>query len=75
MNNILFDLSGKIDRQTIDALAAVKKIADSLNIRFFIVGATARNIILKHCYGIESSRRTEDIDLGWKLPAGMNSPI
>lgn len=67
MNNLLFDLSGKIDRQTIDALAAVKRIADSLNIRFFIVGATARDLILKYCYGIESSRRTEDIDLGVEI--------
>lgn len=67
MNNLLFDLSGKIDRQTIDALAAVKRIADSLNIRFFIVGATARDLILKYCYGIESPRRTEDVDPGVEI--------
>lgn len=64
MSNISFDLSGKIDRQTVEALSAIKKAADSLNIRFFVIGATARDIILKHCYGIEPPRMTRDVDLG-----------
>lgn len=64
MSNILFDLSGKIDRQTIAALSVVKKAADSLSIPFFVVGASARDIILKHCYGIKPTRITKDIDLG-----------
>jgi len=64
MSNISFDLSGKIDRQTVEILAAVKKMADPLGIPFFVVGASARDFILKHCYGIEPKRRTEDIDLG-----------
>jgi predicted nucleotidyltransferase len=64
MSNILFDLSGKIDQQTIAALSALKDIADSLGIPFFVVGASARDFILKHCYGIEPPRMTTDIDLG-----------
>lgn len=64
MSNISFDLSGKIDRQTVEALSAVKRSADSLGISFFIVGASARDYILKHCYGIEPPRMTTDIDLG-----------
>jgi predicted nucleotidyltransferase len=64
MSNILFDLSGKIDQQTVAALSVVKKIADSLSIPFFVVGASARDIILKYCYGIETPRMTRDIDLG-----------
>lgn len=64
MKNILFDLSGKIEQQKIDALLAIKKEADILNIPFFVVGAFARDIILKHCYGITPRRMTEDIDLG-----------
>jgi predicted nucleotidyltransferase len=64
MSNISFDLSGKIDQQTIAVLSVVKKVADSLSIPFFIVGASARDIILKHCYGIEPPRMTRDIDLG-----------
>jgi predicted nucleotidyltransferase len=64
MSNILFDLSGKIDQQTVDALSLVKSIADSLGISFFVVGASARDFILKYCYGIEPPRMTKDIDLG-----------
>ena len=64
MSNTLFDLSGKIDQQTVDALLAVKKEADTSGIPFFIVGAAARDIILKHCYGIEPKRMTTDVDIG-----------
>jgi predicted nucleotidyltransferase len=64
MRNILFNLSGKIDQLTVDALLAIKKEADILNISFFVVGAFARDIILKHCYGIDPHRITRDIDLG-----------
>jgi len=67
MNNISFDLSGKIDQLTIQALLAVKKEADALSIPFFIVGASARDYILKHCYGVESARMTRDVDLGVKV--------
>ena len=64
MSNISFDLSGKIDRNTIAALSAVKSAADSLNIRFFVIGATARDLILRYCYGIEPPRMTRDVDIG-----------
>src|SRR4030043_549863 len=64
MSSILFNLSGKIDQHTVEALSIVKKAADSLNIPFFVVGASARDYILKHCYGIEPPRMTRDIDLG-----------
>jgi len=59
-----FDLSGKIDQLTIQALLAVKREADALSIPFFVVGASARDYILKHCYGLEPARMTRDVDLG-----------
>lgn len=64
MSNILFDLSGKIDQQTVETLNIVKRAADSLRIPFFVVGASARDFILEHCYGIKPRRMTKDIDLG-----------
>jgi len=67
MSNISFNLSGKIDQQTVDALSTVKEVVDSLHTPFFIVGASARDFILKHCYGIEPPRMTRDIDLGVEL--------
>ena len=38
-----------------------------LSIPFFIIGATARDIIFECCYGIRSPRMTKDIDLGVKV--------
>jgi predicted nucleotidyltransferase len=67
MKTISFDLSGKIDQQKIEALLIIKIEADILNIPFFVVGAFARDIILKHCYDINPRRMTGDIDLGINL--------
>src|SRR4030067_495231 len=64
MTSILFNLSGKIDKPIVDTLHILKKLADSLGIPFFFIGAFARDLILKHGYGIEPRRKTGDIDLG-----------
>ncbi len=64
MSNISFNLSGKIDSDTIDVLLAIKEVADSLGIAFFVVGASARDIILQHCYNATPHRATKDVDIG-----------
>jgi predicted nucleotidyltransferase len=64
MTSILFNLSGKIEKPIVDALYLLKRMADSFGIPFFVVGAFARDLILKHAYGIEPRRKTGDIDLG-----------
>ncbi|MBC8413575.1 nucleotidyl transferase AbiEii/AbiGii toxin family protein [bacterium] len=64
MSKILFNLSGKIDTDTVDVLRNLKEVADSLSIPFFVVGATARDFILEHCYGISPRRMTIDVDIG-----------
>jgi len=51
----------------VGALALLKRIADSLSIPFFVVGASARDFILKYCYGIKPPRMTRDIDLAVKV--------
>ncbi len=68
MSNISFDISGKLETSYIDALLAIKEIADHLNIPFFIVGATARDILLEHFHNIRAPRMTTDIDLGVRVP-------
>ncbi len=68
MSNISFDISGKLETSYIDALLAMKEIADHLNIPFFIVGATARDILLEHFHNIRAPRMTTDIDLGVRVP-------
>jgi len=64
MTSILFNLSGKIEKPIVEALYLLKGIADSFGIAFFVVGAFSRDLILKHGYGIEPRRKTEDVDLG-----------
>jgi predicted nucleotidyltransferase len=67
MSSISFDLSGKIDQPTVNALSLLKRVADTLGIPFFVVGASARDILLKHCYGIDLPRATLDVDLGVRV--------
>lgn len=67
MTNISFDLSGKINPSYIEALHALKEVANSLNIPFIVVGATARDFILEHYHNLKSPRKTTDIDLGTKV--------
>ncbi len=71
MTNISLDLSDKIDPQTARLLATIKQTAASLGMPFFVIGATARDLILEFGYAIPTGRRTEDIDLavmikGWE---------
>ena len=67
MKNILIDISGKIDSSYISAIKEIKKVADSLKISFFIIGALARDIIMEYFYEIKAPRMTMDIDLGIKV--------
>ena len=67
MKNILIDISGKIDSLYISAIKEIKKVADSQEISFFIIGALARDIIMEYFYEIKAPRITMDIDLGIKV--------
>lgn len=64
MKEKLLDISNKIDAFTIELLKMLNEIAGSLQIEFFIVGATARDFIMHYAYGIEIFRATNDVDLG-----------
>jgi predicted nucleotidyltransferase len=64
MKNISIDLSGKINKTTVSILIEIEKIAQKRSLSFFIVGATARDIILEHQFNIKPSRATIDIDIG-----------
>ena len=64
MSANLLDLSEKIDGYLVDFFEIVANVANSANALFFVVGATARDMILIHGYGIEPTRGTENIDFG-----------
>ena len=62
MNKNLLDLSGKIDELIVSIYETIAKVADSSGIKYFIVGASARDIVLRYGYGIHTIRATVDID-------------
>lgn len=66
MSNLL-DLSGKIDPISVALFAAVSKAADSLGLPFFVVGATARDMIFELGHGLPSKRATLDRDFAVRV--------
>jgi hypothetical protein len=66
MSSTLLDLSGKVDAGIVEIFKAVAQVVEYLETPFFVVGATARDIVLALGYGIKPSRATHDLDLGAK---------
>lgn len=64
MKRKLLNLSGQIDRQIVDLLAALNLVASQQAVPFFLVGAYARDLILTFAHGIKTHRATADIDFG-----------
>jgi predicted nucleotidyltransferase len=64
MTNISYNLSGKIDPILVDVLQVINQEALSRGMLYFVVGATARDILLNHCHAIWSNRATRDLDIG-----------
>ena len=62
------DLSGKIDDATVELLETISQVAQAVSVPFFVVGATARDMILTEGYGIRTIRATYDVDLGVQVP-------
>lgn len=67
MRRNLLNLSGKIDSLTIELFEDIANVAESMNIPFFVVGATARDIIFTNGFGIPTTRATNDVDLAVKV--------
>lgn len=67
MRNILFNISKKIDKAILKTLIDIKNLTDSLQIDFFLLGATVRDIILHYIYDIKIYRATNDIDLAIRV--------
>ena len=64
MSKSLLDLSEKIDPSIVEILQTIADVAGQNKIRFFVVGAWARDMILSQGHGLQSTRMTEDLDLG-----------
>ncbi len=67
MRKKLLDISTKIDPFTSEVLTLISKITGSLNMDFFVIGATARDIIFNLVHGIQIQRGTNDIDFSVRV--------
>ena len=67
MTKISLDISGKVSSEHVKAISEIKKVADALGIKFFVIGATARDFVLNCLYGIKAPRMTLDIDFGIEI--------
>lgn len=57
------DFSAKPELRGLAQVAgALQAVAAPLGVEFFLMGAAARDLILRHAHGIEASRATEDVD-------------
>lgn len=64
MSDTLLILRKQLPENIVEILSLVTTAADRLNIPSFIVGATARDIILEYVYKVGIRRATEDVDFG-----------
>lgn len=48
-------------------LARVDLIAQQNNMAYFVIGATARDLVMAHVFGIDAGRATRDVDLAIAL--------
>lgn len=64
----LLNITSKVDPNTLTVLQSVADSARILGIPFFIIGATARDMVLHHYYGARISRATHDLDFAIQVP-------
>ena len=56
-----------LDPISLKVIRAVTKVADELELETFMVGATARIILLEHVFGLSPSRATRDMDFAFAV--------
>jgi len=67
----LLDLSGKVDESSVSLYEDLTDVASSIGVSFFLMGATARDIILEKGFRIPATRATRDVDIGVRV-SGWN---
>ena len=66
--NTCIDISSKFDnRLFIEVLGEVAETTAKFGIAFFIVGATARDLVLGYGFGLHPGRATADVDIGVRV--------
>jgi len=64
----LLDVSGRIDRGTVELFRTVDRLMQQLEHPYVVIGATARDIVLHYGYGADVERATQDVDFAIEVP-------
>lgn len=76
MTNTCIELSTPLDSETAGSLARLSDLFQERNIGYFLLGATARDIIFHHYAGCDvSPRRTLDIDISVQMDSWKSYDI
>ena len=67
MNPGRIDIQGKLPRGAIEMYLQIDACAQQEDIRFLVVGAFARELILVHGFDAKYARATKDLDFGIQL--------
>jgi predicted nucleotidyltransferase len=71
MNNFLIpytvNKSRPVDPVTLHILSVVNRVAAELGLPYIVVGATARDLLLFHVFGIPVTRATADVDFAMAM--------
>jgi predicted nucleotidyltransferase len=63
MTLMLFDFSQKADLKPLAlVVSALQAVARPAGMDFFLIGAAARDLLLRYAYGMAAQRQTEDVD-------------
>jgi predicted nucleotidyltransferase len=68
MTSISLNITNEIDPGTLTILKLVADAAQQLSIPLFVIGATARDLVLHHVYGAKIIRATGDLDFAIQVP-------
>jgi predicted nucleotidyltransferase len=64
VNNTFVNVAGKLQPGLVELYTDISEAAASLGIKFLVVGAMARDLVLVHGYGSIIERGTKDVDFG-----------
>src|SRR5438105_15569919 len=62
LQSYTIDESRPLDPTTLHILSVVNRVAAELQLNYIVLGATARDLLLFHVFGIPISRATADVD-------------
>jgi predicted nucleotidyltransferase len=80
LNPYTVDKSRPVDSVTLHILSVVNRVAAELGLPYIVVGATARDLLLFHVFGIPVTRATADVDFAvavdsWERFSGLRAAL